>query len=155
MSKEDRSKFDENFCDRIIDGRKCKTNDYMRLLITFGDIFCGSKLHQRSNITDTIKNGMKINEIISLNMEALMRTIIDTGCRNDWPGYLDSAEYKSWFNQQHGTEDSTSESKHKSNVSFNVCQRNHHKRIFDTHLVNILTTSFVCLCQIKVKKPVC
>ena len=76
----------------------------MKTLVTFGYIFCGSKLPQRTDIPTAIKNGVKINDVMTLNMEALMRTILDTGCRRDWPGYLNSSEYKNWFKQQHGTE---------------------------------------------------
>ena len=103
LSQDDRERYNNDVCNKVNDGRKCKTEEYMETMVTFGNIFCGNKLPQRTDITTAIKNGVKINDIMTLNMEALMRTIIDSGCRRDWPGYLNSAEYKNWFKQQHGT----------------------------------------------------
>ena len=101
LAPETQTELDENFCNEIIKGRKSDTDDYMKLIVLFGDIFCKNILSQRTEITTAIKNGLKFSKMMSLNMEAFMRTIIDTGCRHDWPEYCKSKEYIEWFNSVH------------------------------------------------------
>ena len=43
-----------------------------------------------------IAGGEKVSSLITMNMEAMMRTIIYIGCSKDWPNYLNSKEYLEW-----------------------------------------------------------
>ena len=43
-----------------------------------------------------IAGGEKVSSLITMNMEAMVRTIIYIGCSKDWPNYLNSKEYLEW-----------------------------------------------------------
>ena len=145
LSQDDRERYNNEVCNEINKGRKCKTEEYMKTLVTFGYIFCGSKLPQRTDIPTAIKNGVKINDVMTLNMEALMRTILDTGCRRDWPGYLNSSEYKNWFKQQHGTK-KKSKGKRKQSVDIkNQCDKKQNKKKLNNTLSTHMSSEMLSL----------
>lgn len=41
-------------------------------------------------------NDTKISDLIQCNMEALMMTILETGCKVDWPAYINGEKLQAW-----------------------------------------------------------
>ena len=64
-----------------------------------------------TGLKNMIAKGNNVSDLITPNMEALMRTIIMMGCAKDWPTYLNSSEYKKWHDNHHGIPEDTSEEK--------------------------------------------
>ena len=100
MNNEKRTLFGMEFCKEIVKGREAK-RDYCRLVLEFGDIYSTEKMRKGTGIKVNIANGRKVSDLITPNMEAMMRTIIMIGCAKDWPAYLNSTEYMEWISSKH------------------------------------------------------
>ncbi len=95
MTLEEQDDFDIDFCNKILIGRK-HPNEYSKLLLTFGEIFLKKKSDRSMSLWRVIAGGEKVSSLITINMEAMMRTIVFIGCSKDWPNYLNSKEYLEW-----------------------------------------------------------
>ena len=58
-----------------------------------------NKLPKRTNLCSTIAKGNKLCDLMTINMEAFMRTVLFIGCSEDWPGYLNSKVYSDWLSK--------------------------------------------------------
>lgn len=71
---------------------------YLRMFYYFGPIFCFDKEAKRYGFIRTVSQGVQVTKLVSVTMEALMRTIVEIGCAETWPRYMDSDAYKDWKN---------------------------------------------------------
>lgn len=62
----------------------------------FGGCFCLDKEISKRGFTASIAMGHKLSKIMTMNMEAFMRTVLEIGCEKDWPAYLKSEKYLNW-----------------------------------------------------------
>jgi len=75
---------------------------YMNMFYFFGDYFCSDSHTKREKFVDCILKEKHLNDLITVNMEALMVTVLHTGCGNDWPAYLNSKTYNDWLTIKDG-----------------------------------------------------
>lgn len=89
--------FEEEFTIGITKGGEKYNIHYMHMFFYFGDVFVGKKYYNRDAfLKDVVNRNMKVSDLITGNNEALMRTILEAGCWNDWREYRESDLYKSW-----------------------------------------------------------
>ena len=100
--KETSSFFGKDFAKALMEGRNKESIHYMNLFYFFGDFFCSESQTKKEKFVDCILKDKQLNELITVNMEALMVTVLHTGCGNDWPEYLDSKAYKDWLTVKEG-----------------------------------------------------
>ena len=100
MPNKEREFHDREYCKQIAKGRQC-AKMYCHFILEFGYIYATVKTRKGTGLKNIIAKGGKVSELITPNMEAIMRTIIITGCARDWPGYLNSEVYKEWLSNQH------------------------------------------------------
>ena len=100
MTNDQKMFLDRDYCKEIAKGRQ-SAKMYCHLILEFGDIYATVKTRKGTGLKNIIAKGGKVSELITPNMEAIMRTIIITGCARDWPAYLNSKEYKEWLSNQH------------------------------------------------------
>ena len=86
--------------EKMLKGRN-EPKVYIEFLLTFGEIYLEKRLPRKSNFCLTISKGNKLNDIMTTNMEAFMRTVLFIGCSKDWPEYLESEVYKDWLNKRY------------------------------------------------------
>ena len=110
MSKEEKLVLGVDFCREIAKGRQA-TKMYFHLVLEFGDIYSTIPIRKGTGLKNLIAKGNNVSDLITPNMEALMRTIIMMGCAKDWPTYLNSSEYKKWHDKHHGLSKETYEEK--------------------------------------------
>jgi len=68
------------------------------MMCWFGDLFCCQKRLTNSEWIRTIAFGDRsLGDLITPNMEALMLTILETGCNRDWENFRKSDKYKAWM----------------------------------------------------------
>ena len=91
--KETSTFFSKDFADALMEGRNKESIHYMNLFYFFGDFFCSESQTKREKLVDCILKDKLLDDLISVNMEALMVTVLHTGCGNDWPEYLNSKAY--------------------------------------------------------------
>ena len=119
LSAEKQARLGKPNSDKMLRGRK-EPKIYIEFLLTFGDIYLEHRLKKGKMLYETISEGNKLSELITTNMEALMRTVVYVGCSSDWPKYLESEEYLSWCNKRyvwtrgHGPNMKTTEGKDSS-----------------------------------------
>ena len=95
LSPAKQARFGKDRCDKMLKGRK-QARVYIEFLLTFGDIYLEKKWKRGTKIHELICKGNKLCDLITTNMEALMRTVLYVGCSLDWPAYLNSSVYKKW-----------------------------------------------------------
>lgn len=93
---ETKKHLEEGFAEAVKLGRQEGGVHYMRMLAYFGDIFCYVDNIRRFKFQTSIASGVSVSNAITVNMEAIMRTIIVVGCGKDWPDYLKSPDYINW-----------------------------------------------------------
>ena len=98
LSAAQQSRFGKTQCERMLRGRN-EWKVYIEFLLVFGGIFVRNKLPKRTNLCSTIAKGNKLCDLMTINMEAFMRTVLFIGCSEDWPGYLNSKVYNHWLSK--------------------------------------------------------
>lgn len=89
--------FEEEFSTKIKEGSENNNVHYFNMLYHFGDIYAGKKHYKREEfLKDIVHHKIYVSTLITGNMEALMCTILEVGCWNDWREYLESDKYKQW-----------------------------------------------------------
>ena len=94
--------FGKDFADALMKGRNELPVHYMNMFYFFGDFFSSESQSKREKFVDCILKEQSLSTLISVNMEALMVTVLHTGCGNDWPEYLDSKAYNDWLTIKDG-----------------------------------------------------
>jgi len=93
--------FQNEFTEGIRKGRKQNGETLFQMFVWFGDIFATENHVKKSTMTKLITSGgMKFSDLITKNMKAFMRTILETGCKKDWPEYYKSEQYLDWERQK-------------------------------------------------------
>jgi len=112
--KETSNFFGKDVADAIMEGQNKESIHYMNMFYFFGDFFCSESQTKREKFVDCLLKGKLLDDLITVNMEALMVTVLHTGCGNDWPEYLNSKAYNDWLTVKDGGR------KHKP-VSLHLC----------------------------------
>lgn len=86
----------KKFASGLAQGRKKGNKAYEKMFFLFGDIFQLELRNNRKNFIQSVADGAELSKLITVNMEALMVTILETGCRTDWPAYFDGKAYLEW-----------------------------------------------------------
>jgi len=94
--------FGKDFADALMKGRNELPVHYMNMFYFFGDFFCSESQTKREKFVDCILKEQNLSSLISVNMEALMVTVLHTGCGVDWPDYLNSRAYNDWLTIKDG-----------------------------------------------------
>ena len=98
----------------MVKGRQAGGAQFTNMILLFGDIFCTNTSITRENWTRTIHRAeLTVSEMIPVNSEALMITILETGCRKDWPAYWQA--FGEW--EQHKNDPNIDREKLKKPVS--------------------------------------
>ena len=86
----------KKFASGLAQGRKKGNKAYEKMFFLFGDIFQLELRNNRKNFIQSVADGAELSKLITVNMEALMVTVLETGCRTDWPAYFDGKAYLEW-----------------------------------------------------------
>ena len=74
---------------------------FVDFIMTFGEIYMLRDLPRGTTFCEMIAKGNKFSDLVSINMEAFMRTVLFIGCSKDWPNYLRSKAYRQWWKSQY------------------------------------------------------
>ena len=75
LSAKKQARFGKEQCQKMLKGRK-EPSIYIEFLMTFGGVYVKDRIPKRSNFCTMVAKGNRMCDLITTNMEALMRTVL-------------------------------------------------------------------------------